>query len=87
MIEGYDGHQLTAEEARTVLLTWRPIKRLGQLAEYGAAYPSQQVGISPLPPYMTRRALIRTAEAHDRVMAEMDNMAAGIEGRSQLTNE
>lgn len=56
---------LTAEEARTVGLSHSPIKRLGQLAEYGAAFCQRKIGWSLLPSYLTRGDLVRTAEAHE----------------------
>lgn len=58
--------RLTAEEARNIDLSLNPIKRLGQLAEYGAAFGVKKVGMSPLPMYMTRGDLVRTAEASDQ---------------------
>jgi hypothetical protein len=55
--------RLTPSEARTVQLSLNPIKRLGQLAKYGAAFNMKKTGMSPLPLYMTRGDLVRTAEA------------------------
>lgn len=65
--------RISSEEARTVKLSLNPIKRLGQLAEYGAAFNLKKVGWSPLPLYMTRGDLIRTALARERgeILLEM----------------
>ena len=74
--------RLTPEEARTVELSWNPIKRLGQLAEYGAAFHLQKVGSSPLPLYMTRGDLVRTAEAHEHAR-QMIEAIQEVEARTQ----
>jgi hypothetical protein len=58
---------LTAEEARTVPLSWRPLKRLGQLAEYGSAYPVKKMASTfpSFPAFMTRGDLVRMARASE----------------------
>lgn len=58
--------RLSPEEARTVPLSWRPIKRLGQLAQYGSGFHLMKVGWSSLPLYVTRGDLVRTAESYQR---------------------
>lgn len=62
-------HPLTPDEAKNVKLSLNPFRRLGQLAQYGAAYGTVQVGMSPLPQYLTRGDLMRSARAHQHAAA------------------
>jgi hypothetical protein len=66
---------LTSAEARTVPLSRNPLKRLAQLAELGNRVGSGtvRVGLSPLPKFMTRGALVRhimACEDGDRAYAQ-----------------
>lgn len=68
---------LTPEQARTVELSYNPIKRLGQLAHYGSAFGLQKVGWSPLPLYATRGDLVRAAESRqyaEEMLRIVDNL-------------
>ncbi len=57
----------TVEWAENVELPprYRPFKRLGALATCGEVFYLKKVGMSPLPQYMTRGDLVRTAVAHE----------------------
>lgn len=74
--------KLTSEQAREVELSRNPIKRLGQLAEYGAAFNFKKAGSSPLPLYMTRGDLIRTAEAQEQA-AKLFEIVRESEARTE----
>ena len=65
---------LTPDEARGVTLSWRPLRRLGQLAECGAGF-GITVPESPLPHFplfLTRRGLVKTAETYELVRAAIN---------------
>lgn len=69
---------LSVEWAKTVPLSLNPLRMWGQLAAYGAGFCQYKVGLSPLPDYLTRGDLIRTAEAREEARRLLDL----AEGRS-----
>ncbi len=73
---------LTEQEARKVELPslLHPIARLGELARLGESYGLQQVGQSPLPQYLTRGDLVRTAREFDTAIQTIE-MCDEIDGR------
>lgn len=74
---------LTVEEAKTVKLSLNPIKRLGQLASYGSRYLLMELNPGPLPQYMTRGDLVRTARAHESAVASMQALKIINENKGQ----
>ncbi len=65
---------LTVEQARTAPLSRNPITRLRQLKRYGATFNLRVIGFSPLPQYMTRGDLVRTAKAHEEAEQLLRNV-------------
>jgi len=66
--------RLTGEGARSIELSLNPIKRLGQLAEYGAGFGLKKTGMSPLPLFLTRGDLVRAADASEQAQATLDTL-------------
>jgi hypothetical protein len=75
---------LTTEEARTVELSHNPIKRLGQLAEYGSAYGLKKVGLSPMPLFMTRGDLVKAAETREKIVASLSTLQEIVQGEIEV---
>ena len=79
--------KLTSAEARTVRLSRNPIRRLGQLAELGSHVSGIRIGLSPLPRFMTRGALVRRLEIREKAYALYDQIYnvdnSGTEGDSR----
>ena len=74
--------RLSPEEARTVPLSRNPLRRLGQLAEYGAGFHTRRVG-GILPDVLTRGELVRMAVAAE----EADAMLGRIKGTAEEQSE